>query len=455
MDRERFVAEVARRVPAYQRFLEQQGVTPTDSWEALPRTTKANYLLANPTPELCWDGTLRGAHLIGASSGFSKAGAVFWPKRPDDEQHYIDGLERMFVDHYGIDRRRTLLFVSLALGTWIAGMALASALRTLAGTGRHPLTVSTPGLNLQEAVEIYARFGAEFEQVIWITNPSSINLVIALLARQGVSVPPGTVYFPVVGEYFSERFRERVAERFGHQQSAPFVVWTGYGSADAGELGVETRDTIALRKYFYHRPALSREWFGTTDTPMLHAMPDEPFVEQVDGTLVVTRDQLVPLVRYDTGDAGGLLDHARLMALADLPEDLRARLPERILYVYGRASDAIIFYGTNLSVGEIGDYLLSLPDDYGYGGLFEMRRHEQADVTTFEFSVYVHGGTDERGALRYQQSLLDFLKHQSLEFAAKYDALSRAIGQPLITVRMRDVAEAPNELKHRYLIEDG
>ena len=190
MDHDQFAAEVYRRVPAYRAFLDAQHLAASVPHDQLPLLTKANYLLAYPTEELCWDGSLVGCHLIGASSGFSKDGAIFWPKRPHDEEDYLDGLDAMFVANYAIDRKRTLLFVCLALGTWIAGIQLASALRMLAASGRWPLTVSTPGLNLAEAVEIYARFGRHYEQVVWLTNPSSVNLVAALLDRHELRPPP-------------------------------------------------------------------------------------------------------------------------------------------------------------------------------------------------------------------------------------------------------------------------
>jgi len=241
--------------------------------------------------------------------------------------------------------------------------------------------------------------------------------------------------------------------RFGHPADDPYCVWTGYGSADAGGIGIETRETIALRKLFYHRPALSREYFGTADTPMLLAPVPHLGLEVVNGSLVVTKDQMVPLVRYDTADAGGILSRERLAAVDGLPAPLVAALPESIVYVYGRAGDALIFYGTNLMLNELNSYLLSLPERYRYGGLFDVRPVEVGGVTTFDFTVYVRGEGSEALRAEYEAGLLGFLKAQSLEFAAKYDSLSSAIGQPLIAVRLRDVVETSGQLKHRYLAE--
>jgi phenylacetate-CoA ligase len=256
----------------------------------------------------------------------------------------------------------------------------------------------------------------------------------------------------VIGEYFSEGFREHVAERFGHPKDAPFCVFTGYGSADAGGLGDETEATIALRKFIFHRPELSQALFGTRDTPMLlNPMPGVE-LECIDGRIVVTKDLAIPLIRYDTGDAGGLLLRERLKDIAGLPAELIAALPETVLYVFGRASDAIIFYGTNLMIQDINRHFLSLPQAFGYGGLFEVRPCQRDGITTFAFTVYAHGDEARREA--YSDSLITFLKGHSLEFAAKYDPLCASLGEPLITVALADPATLPARTKHRFIVED-
>ncbi len=453
-NRLQYVSDVHARVPAYREFLKKQNTVPSAPWADLPLMNKANYLLDYSTENLCWDGSISGCHLIGASSGFSKSGSIFWPKRPCDEAEYMASLENLMIDYYGIDKRKTLIFVCLAFGTWIGGIQIASAMRVLAASGRHPLTVATPSLNLSESVEIYARYGSNYEQAIWILNPSSVNLIAALLDRRGIQAPPGTIFFPVVGEYFTEHFREAIARRFGHPEDHPFVVWTGYGSADAGDLGAETAATIALRKFFHRHPALSQEFFGTDSTPMLLAIPAGCFLEIVNGNIVVTKDQMVPLVRYDTGDSGGLLSRQKCLELPYLPSGLPEKLPEQILFVHGRASDAVIFYGTNLLIGAINGHFFSLPERYRYGGLFELRRVEKSGVTIFSFRIFVRGELAVELCAHYQESLIGFLKRNSLEFNAKYDALSQSAGEPLIRVELRDIAEVPGKAKHRYIVED-
>jgi len=433
-----FARQVYDRVPAYRAFLAERGASPDTPWQELPCTDKPGYLLAHPLADLCWDGSLASCHLIGCSSGFSKTGSIFWPKRPEDERGYVDGIAAMLAQNYGIDRKRTLILVSLAFGTWIGGMQLATACRTMAVEQKHPVTVALPSLNLAEAVEIYGHFGADFEQVLWITNPSNIQLILALMARAGLAPKPGQISFPVVGEYFTEAFREWVADKFGHPADAPYVVWTGYGSADTGDLGVETAETIRLRKHFHRNPEACQAVFGTDSAPMLLVPSERALLEVIDGNLVCTKDQLIPLVRYDTRDAGGILAGT----------DLGPGAPAKVLYVLGRASDSVIFYGTNLRMADLSDHLLGEPD---YAGFFTVSLREREGVETLSFTVSVRDEVDR--AAHFQRSLVNFLKSRSREFATKYEALSASAGEPLIRVKTERLKAEQGQTKHRYLLE--
>lgn len=453
MDPASFARSVFDSAPAYRRFLADAGFSAVPDWESVPIMDKETYLLAFPVEDLCHGGALDGCHLIGASSGFSRSGSLFWPKRPEDEGDYVASIGRMLAEHYAIERRRTLALVCLAFGTWIGGMQIAAALRALAGTGRYPLTVATPGLNLREAAAIHQRFHRGFDQCLVLTNPSNINLVGALMRRSSPDLPPASVFFPVVGEFFSEAFRERVARDFGHSPETPFCVWTGYGSADTGDLGVETAATIALRKWFFRRPGLSEQVLGARETPMLLAPTPKAHLEIIGGEIVATKDQMVPLVRYNTRDHGGLLERSSLAAFG-VPGEVTAQLPERILFVHGRVSDSVVFYGTNLKVPAIGDFLLSLPEDYRYAGLFQVRRSEGDVATRFLFTLFTHGIDGLPPPGDYTDALLAFLRENSLEFTAKYDNLCRAAGEPLIRVELRDIATLDPTVKHRFLLEE-
>ncbi|HNY10260.1 MAG TPA: phenylacetate--CoA ligase [Candidatus Wallbacteria bacterium] len=454
MELKKFIKDVNDKVPAYSEFLAKNSKTVDSEWQSIPLINKKDYLLSYPLEKICWNGNLDGCHLIGASSGFSKSGTIFWPKRPDDEKNALEATENMLVKNHGLDRKKTLILVCLAFGTWIGGMQIATVIRTLASSGKYKLTVATPSLNLSESVEIYERFGKNFDQTIWLTNPSNVNLITALLKKRGNKIDHGSIFFGVVGEYFTENFREKVAADYGHESGEPFCIWTGYGSADTGDIASETRETIKLRKFFHKNHDMCKRFFGSENAPMILAKSSNVFVEIIDENIIVTKDQLIPLVRYDTKDAGGLLTKARLED-SPVPKEITSALPEEMLYVYGRASDTVIFYGTNLLVGSINDFLFSLPARYCYGGFFEVRTKKRDGVMFFNFTLFLNVEPAGDGlAAEYESELIAFLKSQSLEFNAKYDALCRSIGESLIKIELKKINFSTAALKHKYVIEE-
>jgi phenylacetate-CoA ligase len=442
-DHHKLRQDVLQRVPAYRQFLDNAGVANDAPWDSLPLTNKADYLLAFPFEQLVWDGDLRGCHFIGCSSGFSKSGSIFWPKRPQDERHYLEGLRAALIENYQIDKKRTLILVCLAFGTWIAGIQMAATFRTMAVERDDlPITVCTPGLNLSEATDICARFQGQFDQFLWVTNPSNLPLIATLLQRREVPMGGGRHNFAVLGEYYSQDFRQWVAERF--EQDNPYGIWTGYGSADTGGIGTETAATIALRAYYQAHPDQCQERFGTRSAPMILAQASDLLVEVINEELVVTKDQLVPLIRYNTKDAGGQLRRQDCPAIDGLPD--------LMVYVYGRASEAIIFYGTNLMMSDLADFFLSLDPGYRYGGLFEVRKKENDGVTIYLFRLYAFE-PDEALRERLEEALMGFLSGRSLEFAAKFEPLSRSFGEKLIQLTLQDASGLQGKIKHRYLLE--
>lgn len=444
--------DVKANIPAYTKFLEKElgcDGTIAQEFTMLPLQTKQNYLLSFPMNELSRTEDMKNFHLIGASSGFSKTGAIYWPKRPNDEWGYMQSIETMFDVNYDISNKRTLVLECLAFGMWIGGMQIAAAMRHIALSGKYPLTFATPGLDLKAAVQIIRDYKEMFEQILIITNPSNISLFTALINDLNVELPDGMVYFPVVGEYFSESFREHVCKSYGHSIDSPYVVWTGYGSADAGDIGAETAATIALRKMCHRGAELSEKLFGTISVPMILALASNVYLEVVDGSLIVTKDQFIPLVRYNTGDAGGVLYRKDLTGI--IPQQLLEQLPEEMVYVYGRASNAIIFYGTNLMINDIGEYLLTLDVDKHYGGLFTVHEREERGITCFDFTIYVTD-TINIDNKWYFKTLIDFLCSQSAEFNIKYSNLSQSVEVPLITVTLADIKTVDSKIKHRYII---
>jgi phenylacetate-CoA ligase len=225
VDRFALFEDVKNKVKAYKSFLKENKAFDVKNWEDIPIITKENYLLKYPLTETIRENDFDNCFLIGASSGFSKTGAVFWPKRAKDEADYLKIVEESLKNMYKIDKKKTLIIVSLAFGTWIGGMQLACAMRQLAAQSDYPLTSTLPGLDLEEGAYIARQFKDNFEQIIWITNASNVTIIYSLL-KDDKDLTDGRIFFPVVGEYFSESYREDMAVKFGHKKEKEFFLWT-------------------------------------------------------------------------------------------------------------------------------------------------------------------------------------------------------------------------------------
>jgi phenylacetate-CoA ligase len=346
--------EVAARVPAYRSFLHEQNIDPAAVRSAadlagLPLLTKENYLRRHPLPELCRDGRLAGADTVAVSSGSSGRPTV-WPRTVLDELAVARRFEHALYSSFRADERRTLVVVCFPLGSWVGGMYTAAACRHLAGKG-YPLTVATPGNNVDEILRVVAELGPFYDQVVLAGYPPFLKIVI----DAGTGWARYSIKMLLAGEVFSEGWRDLVGRRAGTADPVTGSV-SLYGTADAGVLGNETPLSVTVRRFLADRPDLAEELFGARRMPTLAQYdPAVRFFETHERTLLFTGDGSVPLIRYHIADDGGLVSYPDMLDFcrghgfdpeAGLAERETARLP--FVYVFGRSLFAVSFFGANV-----------------------------------------------------------------------------------------------------------
>jgi len=351
------VRSAREEVPAYRDFLASHGVDAAsvrtlDDFRALPTTTKKNYHQKYPLAALCRHGRLEECDMLAVSSG-STGEPTLWPRSVADEIGTTCRFEDVLVGAFGIDMRRTLGVVCFALGSWVGGMYTAAACRHLAAKG-YPLTLVTPGNNPQEILRVVKAAGALFEQVVLFGYPPFLKDVLDAGERAGVDWPAYRVRLVMAGEGFSEPFRDWVAGRVGASDPA-MVTASLYGTADGGVLANETPASIRIRRALGEKPELAEELFGEPRLPTLCEYdPMHRYFEAVDGRLVFSGEGRVPLVRYDILDHGGIVTHQAMRAFLDAhgldSASLfgHARRTRPFVYVFGRSSFAVSYYGANV-----------------------------------------------------------------------------------------------------------
>ncbi|MFH1452703.1 MAG: hypothetical protein ABIH00_01830, partial [Armatimonadota bacterium] len=283
-----------KRVPAYKKFLKNKSkriprIKDMNDFKKLPVTSKKDYILKHDLTDLCIDGTLSGKHFIYSSSGTTSE-PVYWPKLPEEEKNLPYWLGLGLEEAHNISKKDTLIIVGLGLGSWVSGEQTSWAMRSLALSGKN-ITVITPGSKQDEIINIMKRFAPSFSQTLLISYPPFTKEVLEKAKDMKLPLKKYNLKLGLVGESYSEHFREYAGRLLGHKKEDIMAVWSGYGSADFGAVGRETPLTIIIRKLLYKKN-ICKKIFGQDQIPALCQYdPSSLYLETLKDELLITRSQ--------------------------------------------------------------------------------------------------------------------------------------------------------------------
>jgi phenylacetate-CoA ligase len=456
--------EVVATVPAYAAFVREHGIDPAQvrtpaDFRRLPFTTKENYVQRYPLRERCRGGRLDSCDMVAVSSG-STGEPTVWPRFQSDELAIATRFEQVFHDSFEADSRSTLAVVCFPLGTWVGGMYTASCLRYLAAKG-YPLLVVTPGNNKDEILRVVQALGSDFEQVVLLGYPPFVKDVVDTGRARGVDWPRYGVRLVLAGEVFSEEWRTLVGERTGSGRPC-YDSASLYGTADAGVLGAETPLSVCIRRFLAAEPDAAGALFGDVRLPTLvQYHPASRFFESHDGTLLLSGDNGVPLVRYHIADEGGVVAYDEMLAfLGDHGFDPLAALgaeSERgaralpFVFVFGRSHFTVSYFGANVYPENVTVGLEQPPVCDWVTGKFVLESHEDADrnrhlSVVVELAPGAEAGPEKERAIA--ESILAQLLRLNSEFAS-YVPRERRL--PRVSLALAgDPEYFPVGVKHRY-----
>jgi phenylacetate-CoA ligase len=454
---------VVATVPAYRTFLAEHGVDPAAVWtvddfRALPLLTKDNYLRRHPLAQLCRGGETGSCDMIAVSSG-STGEPSFWPRSVGDEFAVATRFEQVFHDSFDADQRTTLAVVCFALGTWVGGMYTASCCRHLSAKG-YPITVITPGSDVDEILRVITALGPQFEQVVLLGYPPFLKGIVDTGLTRGVPWPDYHVKLVLAGEVFSEEWRALVGERLGGGRPC-FGSASLYGTADAGVLATETPLSICIRRYLARHPDVARELFGEARLPTLAQYdPRSRLFETHEDTLLFTGDNGIPLIRYHIADTGGLTSFDAMLAFladhgfapaAELGAGPRGIRELPFVHVFGRSQFTVSYFGANIYPENVTVGLEQPPVAPWVTGKFVMESKEDADHDRYlaiavELAAGVTGTEEMRDGIA--QSIAGQLRRLNSEFA-HYTPPEHQL--PRVTLHPAgDPEYFPTGVKHRY-----
>ncbi len=351
----------AKHVPAYRSFLKERGVMAKDiksvaDMKKVPPTSKKNYLRSHPWEDLCMPGSLAGTQLVlTATSG--STGEPFYFPRTDvvEEQSYI--YHRTFLKNSGLDPQEpTLVIVAFGMGVWIGGLITYEAFNRISQRD-FPLTLLTPGVNKHEIYAALREIGSRYTQVILCGYPPFVKDIIDDGKGNGVDWKQFDMRIVCAAEGFSEDFRDYLVTE-AHMTNRYRDIMNIYGSAELGTMATETPLAVLVRELSLKNPVLFSKLFGeATRLPTLaQYIPSFVSFEAVDNRIYCTSGNVLPMIRYEIGDHGGVMTYAELKNIcASEGVDLKAEAKKAgitdtvkelpFVYVYERADLSTKLYG--------------------------------------------------------------------------------------------------------------
>jgi len=347
------------------------------------------------------------------------------------------------------------------LGNWVGGLFTTSCCWHLARKG-YPMLVATPGNNKAEIFRVVKELAPHFQQTVLLGYPPFIKDVIDAGRVEGIEWARYQTKCVFAGEVFSEEWRSLLNERIGSQAPC-FDSASLYGTADGGVLGNETPYSIAIRRWLSRHPAVARDWFGESRLPTLVQYdPCSRFFElHDDGTLVVSAENSVPLVRYHIADQGGLIGFDEMQTLLaeqgvhgmddlGLSKDYQPRrLP--FVFVFGRADFTVSFYGANIYPENVTVGLEQPAFTSWLSGKFVLQSRE-TDEGDKVLSVVVELLPTVEPPPDLADQLAEAIKTQLLRLNSEFAHYTPSERQlPVVALRaFADAEYFPAGVKHRY-----
>jgi phenylacetate-CoA ligase len=465
----RIAQETAAHVPAYARFLRLAGYDPSRlrsfaDFQDLPVVDKDAYLARYALEQRCRRGELARAHIVTLSSGTTST-PTLWPRFPEQDAVQIEGFTDILHEHLRIRDRWTLMVVTLAMGSWVAGTMVAEmGQRMFAQPGMRG-TVVTPGLNQDETLRFLEQLGPHYDQTFIMGYAAPMAAMLEEGQRRGIDWSVLNLTLSSGSEYVSDGQRERLAQLLGKDLDRLEGFVGLFASSEAGGIiGYESHLCLLVRRLCARTPGLAEALFDSPVVPSLDQYnPLNAFLETHDGQILLTTRGGVPLVRYNTHDRGGILSMEEMVLRCrtfgyDLQAELAARgfgpeyyRPLPFVYVFGR-SDAVTVHGANVYADQLTDLLAQQVLRATNSGHFRVATLDQPDGhTLLRLEIELNAGIEGSAALGalYERSIVQGLRRISSEFRAAYEV---AGGRIEVEVELVPFGRfALTGAKHRYI----
>lgn len=292
---------------AYNKFLKTHGVNTQkirayDDLSLLPAINKKNYFYKFKLDEISWKGNLeKYSSVVTSTSGSTGFSTYFLRNEAIDQQYSV--LAEFFLKNQ--PRKKTLLIDCFGMGVWIGGLITYQAFRYAALRG-FPLSIITPGINKTEIFHCLRDLAPQFDYIVLCGYPPFLKDVIDEAWAEKINLKKMKIRLLFAAENFSESFRDYLVKKTGAKNTFLDTL-NIYGSAELGAMAFETPTTILIRRLALKTPKIMEALFGSVKVPTLAQYNPKFVIFQEDkGNILITADNIIPMVRYQIGDNGGV-----------------------------------------------------------------------------------------------------------------------------------------------------
>lgn len=435
--------ETAENISSYKEFLKLKKIKPEeiksfDDFERVPISDKYNYIREYGFNEVNSVKAGKNLYSFNLSSGTIDEPTI-WPRYYQYEEFLPLVFDLFMRQYWQIDKKSTLLVNAFAMGPWMAGFSVHSAIRPL--TQRHNLTLATNGADIDSIVYAVVKLGKYYDQVIVFSYPTFARTIIDHLEDAGVNLRKINLKMFIAGEGHTVEWRQYVNKISCGDANDLTTIVDGYGITDTGLSGMGTALTNLIRDLAFKDKELAEELFGKSDSvpSLFQYNPGTYYIEDYNGEIVITTKSTTPLVRYNVHDVGGVIkfremeeilkarnyDYRALIKKKRLSQDIVSQQP--FVYCFGRRDDTVIIGGANIfpeqiapalfnaRVRDIHSFKLTTDFDKEQHQLFYVLLELRSGVTYNKKQIV-------RLEKKYHKLILSRLLKVSSDYAASYRA---------------------------------
>jgi phenylacetate-CoA ligase len=357
--------EAAEKVPAYKDFLKDRKVKPEeiktfeDFQKKVPILDKKSYITRYKLEERCL-GKLTEMSTVSASSGSSGI-PTFWPRMNRQDLMLPNYFENFYLQNWDIDKKSTLIVVTNALGTWVAGQLIIGATKPIVDKGKYPLTLVTPGADIGQIIKIIKGIGTNYDQIVIIIYPSLLIPILDAGDKENINWKKMNIKLWIGGEPTSKEWHKHIRKRLEINPDDLSFAANVYGTADAGGIGFSSPLSSLIVNLASKDKKLAKELFKNEGLPSLvQFSPLGYFIEGIDGEIILNYMSGIPLIRYCIHDKGGIISYERaLEILRNHNYDIENMLIDKgysknkiwkwpFLYTFGRKDNVVSIGGANV-----------------------------------------------------------------------------------------------------------